>query len=107
MKATATVGNRGDLFRTIYKVGIKNVTASLLLGRYTTPVLSSTDAPVSLTVKVYPNRADTRILERRMSQGRLRSFYGTETFTGFVRIAPASDAAITDTATYRLDTRAN
>jgi hypothetical protein len=107
MKATATVGNRGDLFRTIYKVGIKNVTASLLLGRYTTPVLSSTDAPVSLTVKVYPNRGDSRILEKRMVGGRLRSFYGTETFNGFVRIAPVSDAAITDTATYRLDTRAN
>jgi hypothetical protein len=107
MKVYATIGGRNDMFKTAYKVGIKNITASLLTGKYRTPVLSSSDAPVSLFARVSPNRADTRILRKVLQGTKLKSVYGTETFIGTVKMAPVSDLTIEDTATMRLDTLAN
>ena len=107
MKVYATIGGRNDMFKTAYKVGIKNITASLLTGKYRTPVLSSSDAPVALSVKVSPNRARTEIL-RKVQQGtKLRTIYGTETFNEAVTMAPVSDLTIEDAARMRLDTLAN
>jgi hypothetical protein len=107
MKVYATIGGRNDMFKTAYKVGIKNITASLFTGKYRTPVLSSSDAPVSLFARVSPNRADTRILRKVLQGTKLKSVYGTETFIGTVKMAPVSDLTIEDTATMRLDTLAN
>jgi hypothetical protein len=107
MKVTATIGGRNDLFTTAYKVGIKNITASLFTGKYRTPVLSSSDAPVSVTVKVSPNRAQPRILRKELvppSTTKLRTIYGEERFIGTVKMAPVSDLTIENTATMRLDT---
>jgi len=113
MKVTATIGGRNDLFKTAYKVPgatpglMKNITASLFTGKYRTPVLSSSDAPVPLSVRVSPNRARTEIL-RKVQQGtKLRTIYGTETFNEAVTMAPVSDLTIQDAARMRLDTLAN
>ena len=109
MKVYATIGGRNDMFQTAYKVGIKNITASLITGKYRTPVLSSSDAPVAVTVKVSPNRTYTQIMRKVPIQGstRLRTIYGTETFLGSVTMAPVSDLTIEDTARMRLDTKAS
>jgi hypothetical protein len=107
MVVYATIGGRNDLFKTAYKVGIKNITASLLTGKYRTPVLSSSDAPVSLSVRVSPNRARTEILRKVLQGTKLKSVYGTETFNEAVRMAPVSDLTIEDAARMRLDTLAN
>ena len=103
----ATIGGRNDLFKTTYKVGIKNITASLLTGKYRTPVLSSSDTPVSLFARISPNGARTEIKDKRTVNGKLKTVYGTETFLGTVKMAPVSDITIEDTARMRLDTLAN
>ena len=113
----ATIGGRNDIFKTAYKVPhptlpglFKNITASILTGRYRTPVLSSTDAPVPLSVRVSPNRADSRILRKELvppSTTKMRTIYGTETFNEAVTIKPVSDLTIEDSARMRLDTLAN
>jgi hypothetical protein len=108
MKVSATIGGRPDLFRTMYKVGIKNVTVGIRLGKYATPVLSSTDAPVLLFCRVSPNRSDSRIAQKVLNnKGRLVTQYGAETFNGIVRIAPATDPTITDTVDVILNALAN
>ena len=107
MKVYATIGGRNDMFKTAYKVGIKNITASLLTGKYRTPVLSSSDAPVALSVKVSPNRARTEILRKVLQGTKLKTIYGTETFNEAVTMAPVSDLTIEDAARMRLDTLAN
>ncbi len=117
MVVYATIGGRNDMFKTAYKVphptlpGImKNITASLLTGKYRTPVLSSSDAPVPLSVRVSPNRADPRIVRKELvppSTTKMRTIYGTETFNEAVRMAPVSDLTIEDSARMRLDTLAN
>jgi hypothetical protein len=110
MKVYATIGGRLDMFKTAYKVpgatpGImKNITASLITGKYRTPVLSSSDAPVPVSVRVSPNRADTRILRKELVGTKLKTFYGEETFIGTVKMAPVSDLTIEDTARMRLVT---
>jgi hypothetical protein len=113
MVVYATITDRNSMFKTAYKVPgatpglMKNITASLFTGRYRTPVLSSSDAPIALSVKVSPNRARTEIL-RKVQQGtRLRTIYGTETFNEAVTMAPVSDLTIEDAARMRLDTLAN
>lgn len=103
----ATIGGRNDLFKTTYKVGIKNITASLLTGKYRTPVLSSSDTPVSLFARISPNGARTEIKRKQTVNGKLKTIYGTETFLGTVKMAPVSDLTIEDTARMRLDTLAN
>jgi hypothetical protein len=73
-------------------------------------VLSSTDAPVPLSVRVSPNRADSRILRKELvppSTTKMRTIYGTETFNEAVTIKPVSDLTIEDSARMRLDTLAN
>jgi hypothetical protein len=113
MVVYATITDRNSMFKTAYKVPgatpglMKNITASLFTGRYRTPVLSSSDAPIALSVKVSPNRARTEIL-RKVQQGtKLRTIYGTETFNEAVTMAPVSDLTIEDAARMRLDTLAN
>jgi hypothetical protein len=113
MKVYATITDRNSMFKTAYKVPgatpglMKNITASLFTGRYRTPVLSSSDAPLPLSVRVSPNRARTEIL-RKVPQGtKLRTIYGTETFNEAVTMAPVSDLTIEDAARMRLDTLAN
>ncbi|MDH4410080.1 MAG: hypothetical protein QE273_10735 [Verrucomicrobiales bacterium] len=116
MVVYATIGGRTDMFKTAYKVPgatpglLKNITASLLTGRYRTPVLSSSDAPVPLSVRVSPNRADSRIVRKELvppSTTKMRTIYGTETFNEAVTIKPVSDLTIEDSARMRLDTLAN
>jgi hypothetical protein len=116
MVVYATIGGRNDMFKTAYKVPgatpglLKNITASLLTGKYRTPVLSSTDAPVPLSVRVSPNRADPRIVRKELvppSTTKMRTIYGTETFNEAVTIKPVSDLTIEDSARMRLDTLAN
>jgi hypothetical protein len=117
MVVYATIGGRNDMFKTAYKVPhptlpglFKNITASLLTARYRTPVLSSSDAPVPLYVRVSPNRADPRIVRKVLvppSTTKMRTVYGTETFNEAVTIKPVSDLTIGDSARMRLDTLAN
>ncbi len=108
MKVSATITGRQDPFQTMYKVGIKNVTAAIRLGTYTTPVLSSSDAPVLLFCRVSPNRSDSRIHQKVLNEkGKLVSQYRNEMFNGFVRSTAATDSTINDSIEVRLSALSN
>jgi uncharacterized delta-60 repeat protein len=108
MKVSATITGRPDPFQTMYKVGIKNVTAAIRLGTYTTPVLSSSDDPVLLFCRVSPNRSDSRIHQKVLNEkGKLVSQYRNETFNGLVRSTAATDSTINDSIEVRLSALGN
>jgi hypothetical protein len=91
-------------FKISYKLAGKNVTAAVIAGTAKTVVLDEDDAPVSLHVKVSPNRSSTDILERVNVNGRLVTVYKSASYLGTVTVTASTDNTKTDVATFRLNT---
>jgi hypothetical protein len=91
-------------FRITYMMGRKNMTAGVIAGTAATPVIQTNDAPVSLSARIAPNRANSQIMTRVMIGRNWAFFWGTESFgPKFLTVTASTDAVLTDTATFRVN----
>ncbi len=102
MKIGGTGGN--GLFGVAYNSNAGNVTASVITGTLTTGVLAEGDAPVSLSARITPNKNSKAIVKKVKKGKRLVITYLKKTFNGTVRATASSDASLSDTAAYQVNT---
>ncbi len=92
-------------FRITYKTAGKNVTASVVTGLAVTTVIETSDAPVSLSARVVPDRTNPQIKDRAIVNGRQTIVWGTRSFgPKYVTVTASTDADYTDTATFQINT---
>ncbi|MBU6178717.1 MAG: hypothetical protein KGR69_03595, partial [Verrucomicrobia bacterium] len=91
-------------FRISYQLFGKNVTAGVIAGTASTPVIDTNDAPVSLTARIAPNRANPQILNRVTVNGRRTLVWGTQSFgPKYVTVTASTAANFSDTATFQVN----
>lgn len=99
------LGTRGNaLFGVAYTGPGGNITAQVVAGTFTTAVLDEDDAPVSIQARVTPNKRSKAIVKKVRKGRRLVTTYLRKTFTGTLKATASSDAALTDTATFQVNT---
>jgi uncharacterized repeat protein (TIGR02543 family) len=102
MKIRGTRGN--TLFGVAYSASSGNVTAAVVAGTFTTAVLDEDDAPVPISARITPNKKNKGIVKKVRRGSRLITTYLRKTFPGTVVASASSDASLSDTVSYRVNT---